>query len=55
MNLATLFGKLQEHEMKLKRLIDDKEDDKNNNKCLSLKVTNTKDMILEYEDKKKPN
>lgn len=30
MNLASLFGKMQEYEMKLKRLADDEESDKKN-------------------------
>lgn len=36
MNLTTLFGKWQEHEMKLKRLADDEEEYKKKN--LALKV-----------------
>lgn len=36
MDLVTLFGKLQEHDMDLKRLVHDKEDDKKK-KTLALK------------------
>lgn len=49
MGLVTLFGKLQEYEMKLKRLVDDEECDKKNRKSLTLKVKNTKDIKLVYE------
>lgn len=37
MDALTLFGKLQEHEMELKRLVVDEEGEKKN-KCLALKV-----------------
>lgn len=58
MNLTTLFDKLQEYEMKLKRLNDEEEGDKkkkknkNNNKkkSLALKSLKIKDMELEDED-----
>lgn len=42
MYFTTLFGKLHEHEMKLKRHVDDEEYDKNNRKNLVLKVTKAK-------------
>lgn len=49
-DLYTLFGKLHEHEMDLKRLDDDEEGDKNKRKSISLKVTNIRDMKSEDED-----
>lgn len=43
MDLATLFDKLQENEMKLKRLHENEENNEKK-KSLTLKVTMTKDM-----------
>lgn len=47
--MYTLFGKLQEHEMKLKRFVDDEKGDKKKRKIISLKATNIKIMELEGE------
>lgn len=51
MDLAIFFGKLQEHEMKLKRLYDNEEDDKKK-KFLALKVTKVKHMKSEMKTTK---
>lgn len=49
MNLATLFGNLQEHEMELKRIADDEEDGKKK-KTLALKIEEEKDSHSKNEE-----
>lgn len=48
MDLATLFGKLQKHEIKLKKLVKNKEVDKKN-KSLALKVGEGKDSDIDED------
>ena len=49
MDLATFFGKLKEHKIKVKWPDDNEEGDKKT-KILALKVTNVKDMESENKD-----
>lgn len=49
MDFITLFEKLHEHEMELKRMTENEEDQKKK-KNLPLKVKNFKEMDSKYED-----
>lgn len=49
MDTHNLFDKLKEHEMKLKILTDDEEDNKKKRKSISLKSTNIEDMKIKDE------
>lgn len=50
MDTHYLFCKLHEHEMELKRHVDDEESDKKKRKTIKLKYTNIKDMEFEDEE-----
>lgn len=50
MSMYTIFGKLQEHEIKLKRLSNEEEGYKKKRKSIVLKDTNIKDMESKYEE-----
>lgn len=49
-DIDTLFGKLQEYEMKLKIIVDDVKDNMKKRKSIALKVANIEDMESEDED-----